>query len=144
MLSAHAQRVASKRCGMFSLPQTHPGVQDDLLLSYKRLCFFTPYLCETSLSLSDSYTELTQTMASAHDVLYPSKDRTIALCGLVITISKLFTLALRYETEARRLCLIKVPGRIHAGVSFYFISSIIYLIMLTLYVSSGIVCDRYL
>ncbi len=32
-----------------------------------------------SLTLSDSYTELTQTMASAHDVLYPSKDRTIAL-----------------------------------------------------------------
>lgn len=26
-----------------------------------------------------AYTELTQTMASAHDVLYPSKDRTIAL-----------------------------------------------------------------
>ncbi|KAH8107514.1 hypothetical protein DFH11DRAFT_1732247 [Phellopilus nigrolimitatus] len=40
-----------------------PGVQDDFS------------------AMLQAYTELTQTMASAHDVLYPSKDRTIALNG---------------------------------------------------------------
>ena len=45
----------------------------------RRKCL-NPFVLVFKATMGDfRYTELTQTMASAHDVLYPSKDRTIAL-----------------------------------------------------------------